>query len=343
MAGKWCQEQRLSDLSGEDPNMRVIVFGAGAVGGVIGARLFQHDYDVTFIARGDNYVALSKRGIRLEAPEESVVLRVPVVADPSHISYGHDDLVILSVKSQDTVEALRSLSAAAPSTIAIVCGQNGVENERVALRHFRDVYGMCVMLPATHLVPGVVQVYSSPVSGLLDVGRWPQGSDDRITHLAAALSSSSFESVVRDDIGRWKWGKLLMNLGNAVEAVCGPSARPGVLWQRALQEGRTALKAAGVDYADGDEDSSRRGQLISSKQIHGVDRGGGSSWQSLARATGSVETDYLTGEIVLMGRLYGVATPVNELLQMLANQLATERRAPGAWSEQDVIAMLAAS
>jgi hypothetical protein len=63
--------------------------------------------------------------------------------------------------------------------------------------------------------------------------------------------------------------------------------------------------------------------------IGGSERHGGSSWQSFVRATGSIETDYLTGEIVLQGRLHAIATPVNELLQRLADQAAAERRAPG--------------
>jgi 2-dehydropantoate 2-reductase len=320
--------------------MRVVVFGAGAIGGVIGAKLFEHGHDVTFIARGENYVALSKNGIRLETPEEIVSFRVPTVDDPSALSFGADDLVILTVKSQDSRGALQRLEAVAPLTTAIVCGQNGVENERVALRMFKNVYGMCVMCPATHLEPGVVQVNASPVSGLLDVGRWPEGSDDTIEGVAEMLNSSSFDSVARDDIARWKWGKLLMNLGNAVEAVCGPMARPGILWQRAVEEGKAVLKSAGIDYVQQDEDSARRGQLLNYGPIGSVERGGGSSWQSLTRATGTIETDYLTGEIVMQGRLHGVATPVNELLQKLANQLAAQRRAPGVWSEDEVVSML---
>jgi 2-dehydropantoate 2-reductase len=320
--------------------VRVIIYGAGAVGGVIGAKLYQHEHDVTFIARGANFAALQKSGILLESPVESVRFKVPVVEQPSDLTFGSHDVVILTVKSQDTSAALHSLSSVAPATTALVCGQNGVENERVALRHFPDVYGMCVMLPATHLTPGVVQVYSSPVSGLLDVGRWPQGSDSRIAELAEVLTHSSFESIVRDDIARWKWGKLMMNLGNAVEAVCGPMARPGILWQRAVTEGRAVLAAANIDYVPEEEDSVRRGQIMNYSSINGVDRGGGSSWQSLTRSTGSIETDYLTGEIVLQGRLHDVATPVNDLLQNLANQLAAHRRAPGAWSEDDVISML---
>ncbi len=320
--------------------MRVVVFGAGAIGGVIGARLFQGGHEVTLIARGAHYGVIAKDGLRLESPEETVTLRVPVVESPAALTLRSDDVVILSVKSQDTQGALRQLLDVAPPTTPIVCGQNGVENERVALRSFTHVYGMCVMCPATHLSPGVVQASSSPVTGLLDVGCWPRGLDDRARELASVLRGSTFDSVARDDVARWKWGKLLMNLGNAVEAVCGDSARGGVLVQRAVDEGVAVLKAADIDFVGRDEDMARRGRLITVAPIGGLTRGGGSTWQSLVRSTGSIETDYLTGEIVLQGRLHDVATPVNELLQRLANQLARERRLPGVWSEDEVVAML---
>lgn len=320
--------------------MRVIIYGAGAIGGVIGARLFERDHDVTLVARGANYAALSKNGLRVETPDETVTLRVPVVDDLTELSIASSDVLLLTVKSHDTTEALRRVAASAPPTVAIVCAQNGVENERLALRSFPNVYGMCVICPATHLTPGVVQASSSPVNGLLDVGQWPHGIDKRSRELAAALSSSSFNSVARDDIARWKWGKLLMNLGNAVEAVCGTKATHEVLMRRALQEGRDVLHAAGIAFVDRDEDAARRGSILNVRLIGDAPRPGGSSWQSLVRATGVIETDYLTGEIVLQGRLHGVDTPVNELLQRLASQLATQRRPPGAWSESEVLAML---
>ena len=319
--------------------MRVIIYGAGAIGGVMGAQLFRQGNDVTFIARGDNFAALARDGIRLETPAEAVTLRVPVVEDPTELSFGSDDLVILAVKSQDTTGALRHLAQVAPASTAIVCAQNGVENERMALRIFQHVYGMCVMCPATHLTPGVVQANSAPVTGLLDVGRWPQGLDERASELADVLSAASFDSVARDDIARWKWGKLLMNLGNAVAAVCGAQGRGGVLVQRAVQEGVDVLRSAGIAFVDRDEDSSRRGALLKIGPIGGAERAGGSSWQSLARATGEIETDYLSGEIVLQGRLHDFPTPVNELLRRLANEMAAQRRAPGTWSEDEVLAV----
>ena len=70
---------------------------------------------------------------------------------------------------------------------------------------------------------------------------------------------------------------------------------------------------------------------------------GGSSWQSLQRGVGAIETDYLNGEIVMLGRLHGVATPVNETLQRLANQLAATRRPPGSYAESDVLGLVAGS
>ena len=305
--------------------MRIVVFGAGAIGGVIGARLFQSGSDVTFVARGDNFRALSKDGIRLETRDESVTLNVPVVERAADLTLGADDVVILTVKSQDTRSALVDLTNSIPRDVAIVCAQNGVENERLALRSFANVYGMCVMCPATHLTPGVVQADSTPVTGLLDVGRWPGGLDDRVSEIAKILGAATFDSVARSDIERWKWGKLLLNLGNAVQAVCGTDV-PAPEVTRSRRKKAYGFLRQRVSRTWGATKTLLAAAICSTPRIRaGEKRGGGSTWQSLMRGAGAIETDYLTGEIVLRGRLHGVATPVNELLQRLANQLAVER------------------
>jgi 2-dehydropantoate 2-reductase len=74
------------------------------------------------------------------------------------------------------------------------------------------------------------------------------------------------------------------------------------------------------------------------RRVAGERRGGGSTWQSLARGTGETEADYLNGEIVLLGRVHGVPTPVNELLQQLARELATSGAAPGSVDPDDLAA-----
>jgi 2-dehydropantoate 2-reductase len=130
---------------------------------------------------------------------------------------------------------------------------------------------------------------------------------------------------------RWKYGKLLDNLGNALEAIAGPSVRRGPIAKRARAEGVACLGAAGIAYAE-----PRRGALRP-RPISGQKRGGGSPWQSLARGTGSVESDYLNGEIVSLGLRHGVATPVNQLLQQLARECAQRRLPPGSLSEREIL------
>jgi 2-dehydropantoate 2-reductase len=107
-----------------------------------------------------------------------------------------------------------------------------------------------------------------------------------------------------------------------------------------LDEGRACLDAAGIAYVGSEEDAARRGELLRARPIEGRRRGGGSTWQSLTRGRGAVETDYLTGEIVLLGRLVGVATPLNERLQSLANELARGHEPPGSRSADEVLAPL---
>ncbi len=319
--------------------MRFVVVGAGAIGAAVGGRLFQAGYDVTLVARGEHGRALTSGGLVLEAPEETVTLPVPAVSEPAEVSWEGDAdgeaVVLLAVKGQHTEHALTQL-AAAPLSTAVVCMQNGVENERRVLRHFAQTYGMCVMCPATQLRPGVVQIHSAPVSGLLDLGRFPSGIGERGQAIADAIATTPFESVARPDIMRWKYRKLLMNLANAVEALSGPEGRFAPLAREAQREGKEVLEAAGIDVASGEEDRARRGNALQMAPTSSGEWRGGSSWQSLARGAGSIEAEFLNGEIVLLGGLHGVPTPVNSLLQRLAVRAATEGAPPGTWAIEEL-------
>jgi 2-dehydropantoate 2-reductase len=318
--------------------MRFVVMGAGAIGGAVGGRLFQAGFDVTLVARGEHGRALAS-GLVLEAPDEAVTLSVPACSDPALVNWERDadgdPVVLLAVKGQHTEDALHQLRVAPPGT-AVVCMQNGVENERRVLRHFADTYGMCVMCPASQLRPGVVQIHSAPVSGLLDLGRFPDGLGDRGRAIAEAIAETPFQSVARPDIMRWKYRKLLMNLANAVEALSGPEGRFGPLARETQREGKEVLAAAGIDVATSEEDRARRDDFL---QIAPTSSGawqGGSSWQSLARGAGSIEAEFLNGEIVLLGALHGVPTPLNALLQRLAIEAAEDGTGPGSWRIEEL-------
>ena len=331
----WVQRAHAQSLArGRVHAVRFVVLGAGAIGGAVGARLHQKGFDVTLVARGEHGRALES-GLVLEAPDETVTLPIPVVSDPALLAWDGDTVVLLSVKGQHTEHALNQLSVAPPST-PVVCMQNGVENERRALRHFPNTYGMCVMCPATQLRPGVVQLHSAPVSGMLDLGRYPAGIDDTGRAIADAIATTTFQSVARPDIMRWKYRKLLMNLANAVEALSGPEGRFSPLAQEAQREGKAVLAAAGIEVASSEEDRERRADHLQIVRTASGEWRGGSSWQSLARGAGSIEAEFLNGEIVLLGRLHGVPTPVNALLQRLAVRAAADAAAPGSWRIEDL-------
>jgi 2-dehydropantoate 2-reductase len=321
--------------------MRYIILGAGAVGGVIGGRLHAAGRDVVLVARGAHLDALRADGLHLLSPDGPEHHRIAAVARPAEAALRDDDVVLLTVKSQDTAAALDDLAVGAPPGLAVVCAQNGVANERVALRRFADVYAMCVILPSQHLSPGVVVQQSAPSAGILDLGRYPSGDDDRARAIAADLEAASFRSAPDAGIMRKKHRKLLMNLGNALDALCGWEARSSELYRRAQAEGVACFEAAGVDVQTAEEEKARRDGGVSLRPVEGQDRGGSSSWQSLARGTGSIETDFLNGEIVLLGRLHGVPTPVNEVLQRAANAAARQGRAAGSLELADLEAMLA--
>ena len=321
--------------------MRFVIIGAGAIGGVVGARLHQAGRDVLLIARGAHHDAIAAHGLTLETPQERVSLPMELEPSLDAVRFGGDDIVLLATKSQDTVVALDALHDVAPVTAPVVCLQNGVENERVALRRFAHVYGALVMSPTAHLEPGVVQAYATAITGEIDIGCYPSGTDEHCSDVCGALSAAGFSSEPRADIMRFKHAKLIGNLANAVQAVCGLGPATDELIERAQQEGREVLRAAGIEFTDENvADLRGRWERWQVGEIEGRPRGGGSTWQSVVRGTGSVETDYLTGEIVLRGRLIGAPTPVNELLQALARETVRDRHEPGWITAEHALARL---
>lgn len=321
--------------------MRYVIYGAGAVGGIIGGRLFQQGQEVLLIARGEHLSAIRERGLQLVSPRGSDLLRVDAVGHPSEVRWHEDDAVVLAMKTQDTAAALDSLRAAAGDIEpALFCSQNGVENERLAARWFERVYGVMVFMPATFLEPGAVQSNGSPVDGILYIGRYPRGSDEPARRVAEDMNASGIRAHVEDEIMRWKYAKLLTNLGNGLQAACGLDAGAGDLYRALHDEALACYRASGIEWASPEEMRESRGDFRLAP-AGDQRRAGGSSWQSLARGAGTIETDFLNGEIALLGATYGVPAPANRLVQRVANELARDAKPPGSVSVDDLRLRLA--
>lgn len=323
--------------------MRHIVYGAGAIGGTLGARLAQAGHEVVLIARGAQLAALRDTGLRLLTPDSDLLQRIPVVGHPSEIDFRPDDVVYMTTKTQDTDAALRDLLVACGGMdVPVVCAQNGVENERLAARRFRRVYGMMVWMPAAFEQVGEVVCYCTPRSGILDVGLYPGGMDAVAEDIAKALEHAGFSSRALPDVMRSKYAKLLMNVVAVMPALCGAAARDSAFTRRLRQEALHCYEAAGIHASSDVEEAQRQAESgIQVASIASRPRSGGSVWQSLARDTGSVETDYINGEVVLLGQLHGVAVPCNRAVVLCANRMARGRVPPGSLALDELEAIAA--
>ena len=218
-----------------------------------------------------------------------------------------------------------------PASLPIVCAQNGVANEPRALRIFEHVHGMCVKMPSVYLKPGVVSVHGAPFYGTCDLGRFPSGYDRVDETFAADLSGTSIHCAPRDDIMGYKYAKLVSNLGNVIEGgvrhrrlerrhrhAC-PRRSDGRLRGGARQDGAECVARirARAPWKASSVPAARRIRVS-----HGAPR--------------TSRTDDLNGEIVFLGRLHGVPTPVNAMLQRLAVRLVNEHVAPGSMTLADL-------
>lgn len=316
---------------------RFVIYGAGAIGGGLGALLTKAGHEVVLIARGSHLTALQSSGLKVVTQAGAETISVAAVSGPHEASLSANDVVLLAMKSNDTPSALNELAAVADPDTPIVCVQNGVANERAALRRFANVYGISTVFPAVHLEPGVVELRSWPTPAILDIGRYPGGIDENTEMISAAIQSTGCGSTPRTDIMRWKYAKLLTNLVNAIDTIAAPGATATRIMSQARAEGERVLAAAGIEFASADEEQLRFGELRSNTaRVNGAGIGGSSSWQSLARGAGRIEADYLNGEIVLLARLYGIPAPVNEFVRRIANGFVRDGRAPSSMPDNEL-------
>ena len=318
--------------------MRYVVLGAGAIGGTIGGHLHRAGRQVVLVARPAHVAAIRDRGLRLLTGDANYRLEVPAVDSVAGAGpFGGADVVLVTCKAQHTVAALGELRAAgAPVDVPVVCCQNAIWNEAHAQRVFRNVYGAVVFVPGVYLEPGEVINARTGHFGYIEVGRYPAGTDQLCTAVAGDLEAAGFAAAANPAVMRAKGAKCLGNLANAVTAITGSHRGADAFMAQVRDEARTVWRAAGIEFEESEEFAARRGTRYQGSDRwprgHGTPRRGGSSWQSLVRGAGSIESEVLNGEVVQLGRLLGIAAPHNEVLWKRAEQMASDRVPPGRYT-----------
>ena len=323
--------------------MRYIVSGAGGIGAPLGAYLWESGREVVLIARGEHLRRIQAEGLTLLTPEGRRTVPLPAAGHPSEVEFQPGDAVLLTMKSQDTEAALRDLRDAGADTreTLLFCVQNGIANERLASRYFAGVYGVMIVIPGIHLEPGVVANPIGGNHGYMDAGRYPMGVDETAEAFVAAVRAAGYAANPHPEVMAAKGRKFLGNLGNAMEAITDGKGDARPFLERVRSEAEACLRAAGLPFEDGESYTERvRSQRGTNVEIDGVPKRS-SSWQSLQRGQGTIEADYLNGEVVMLGRIHGIPTPFNEVLQRIANEMARLRQPPGRHTAEELFQLAA--
>ena len=314
--------------------MHFVMYGAGAVGGAIGARLAIKEHPVTLIARGRHAEVIREKGLKYRDPTRDRQLQIPCVTHPSQVNWQADSVVIATMKAQDSAEAFETLYATVGDQYPLFCAQNGIANEALAQRYFSEVHAMLVVLPATYLTAGEVIHSAMTPGGLLDAwGVSPASKQDITRQVTSAFSESGFASESNPRTMALKHAKLLQNIGNALDLFLADRKHSREIMRLLREEALAVFQTAGQECASVEETRSRF-NLVQRGDVEGAPRGGSSTWQSQARGLSSLETPFLNGEICQLARTNGLAAPVNALVMRWAFESTQEEANKKRASEQ---------
>lgn len=294
---------------------RIVIIGAGAVGGSIGGLLCDCGIDVTLVARGEHGAKIRSEGLNVKFPNRTVAVKPTCVESIGEIKWQHNDVCLIATKLNDALSVLDELSAAAGNGIPVVCTFNGIQGETWASERFQTVASIMIWMPSTHLFPGDVRVYGETCPGVLDIGPVTgEGCLELCNQLAERLRQAGFDSLARNDIQRWKYAKWITNLGNTAQALITDD------WKRVLKaaqaEGEAVFEAAKIDRIR-TPDLLERCKMVDLKPIDGERRSGGSTWQSHQRGK-RLETPWIEGALAELADQFNVPAPVNKKLAELA-------------------------
>jgi 2-dehydropantoate 2-reductase len=319
--------------------MRIIIYGAGAVGGVVGGLLALSGTPVVMVGRPPNVAAIRENGLKLITAAGTRTVQLAAVTSPDQIEFSPADVVFLCVKGQDTDSAVRDLFALVKD-VPVFCFQNGVRNEEIVSKYYPRVYGVMVKAGAVFIRDGEVESRGNP-PGRFVLGKYPDGTDALLAAVAARLRNAGYEVEVTAEIMPSKWGKLVENLANAVGAITnaiGPEANRIAL--AAQDEGKEILAQAGIRWIPAKEAAPRPPTNITPPPDYNFGRPLGSTWQSLVRNQGTVETEFLNGEIVRLAAERGIPAPVNQALLRITLEMAANHEKPGKYTPAELIKIL---
>ena len=322
----------IDQAGGDAKKLSFLIFGAGAIGTYIGGSLALAGYPVVFLERPEVADELHQRGLCLQIGAE--VKKIPNVfiagSLETALQQGPFDLAVLAVKSYDTQSTLAGWLPYLKEMPAVLCLQNGVENEAA----------LAAVLGEGRVIAGsVTSAVGRRNAGDVILERFRgigiAGQHPLMDRLALALQDAGLNPRRYSSAAGMKWSKMLTNLlANATSAILNMTpgevfAHPGLfkMEMRQLRETLKVMDALGLKVVDLPGTPVRLMAWVARYLPAGVARplltkavgsGRGAKMPSfyidLHAGRGKSEVDYLNGAVVRFGQKTGVATPVNVLL-----------------------------
>ena len=293
--------------------MRVAVMGSGGIGGYYGGKLAAAGEDVTFIARGAHLEAIRRDGLQVKSVAGDFHVRPKATDDP--VAIGPVELVLFCVKGYDTETAAERIRPLVGTETAVLCLQNGVDNEETLARTLgkSHVLGGVVHILSTISAPGIITQVAGPRT--LKCGEMVGGVTPRVTHIAEAFVRAGVKAEASANILVDLWEKFLFicahggvtalgRLGIGEILGCSETAQ----FYRAVMEEIAAVgRAKGVALpADAVERAIAFARTLQpamrSSLAHDLERGN------------RLELDALMGAVVRYGAEVGVPTPLNSAI-----------------------------
>ena len=197
-----------------------------------------------------------------------------------------------------------------------------------------------VRVGGVYVTDGEVTARRDP-PGWLIIGQYPEGKDDLSEEVAKRLRSAGFFVLVTPDVMSFKWGKLMLNLGNAIGAITNARGTDiGRIYEAIHKEASQVLSSAGIRWISNEELAEIWPAITERPRSSLRTEAQSSTWQSLARRQGTVETDFLNGEIVRQAEQIGLKAPINEALLHITQDMAASGETPGKYSPAELCHLL---
>ena len=319
--------------------MRICIVGAGAIGGLLGARLALADQDVSVFARGENLDAIRSNGLRLIEPGGSELVAKDLRASADLADLGVQDVIVLALKAHQIRDVAGQLASLYNDSTVVIPIQNGVpwwffqkfggehDGHRIKALDPDGLLERCI--PAERIVGSIaypaVERDGPGVIRLVEGDKFPVGEldgtrSDRVTEISHVLTDAGFKARVLTDIRQhlWikAWGNLAMNpisalTGATLVEICRyPPSR--ALAARMMHEAAEVAERLGLHL-----------RLSVEQRIDGAEKVGAHKTSMLqdVEAGRALEIDPLVGSFVELGQLTGTPMPATEAVYMLISLL----------------------